>query len=321
MKKNRDKYMAYIKGLLKKGVCPENLLGDIIRLCTEDDEKGTYDFDLSKIIAGPDGEIIKIDEEKDSVEIYYSLIENTYCIKAFCLSTGESYSDSTMWFKTSVDASTDLYGEDVYKLLTDYVGGDFGAYYREVEKDNYELDENVLVLRTNSLRDYLYKIKSELLIIMKKNCRKKDPINDGIIELIRYVEEAKNAHCEIKQFKTKELQDDMLEIINRKLKVDGLRRESQLQSKISIIPITNIIEEYDAYGTPKTRKMVIRFTKISVKVAKVLQDFELRKIELASLLMDSKKKKRMDSKHRAMKLQRKKELEEPSDFGGFNGNL
>lgn len=304
-----DIYSIYAEGLLKKGICPENLDGDIIKLCTEDQEKCTYDFSLDNIVAGPAGELIKIYEDRDTVEIYNTLVENSYNVKIFSISTGKSLEDGGIWVDTNEIDSITLFGYDTFNRINNMVGVDYSECLRSINEDRDMLDLRMLEFKADDLRPRLSTLKENLNKILRKNCRKDDAICEGINELIRYIDEANKIHSSLKQIKTSELSKEMQDIINRKLKMDNLRREVEMESKISMTPINSILEEYAAYKTPKTNKLLKKFTYISMKVADAIRPFESRRIYLSEHLVGSEKTKKIENRKKELILQRKRELE------------
>lgn len=309
MQNSKKMYKDYVEGLLKRGISPEVIsISDVIKLCTEDDEDCKYDFSLDNIISGPNGELIKINKFRDTIEIYNSIMEDYFTVRVYSLETGKLFDDGVMGYDTTFVDSVALYGVDTNNYINNLINNDFCEYNREVLKDRDNINIKILELCNRLSKSKLNDLKENILKVKKRYCKKKDYINDGIDTIINNIDIASKKHSEIKKFKSNELDEGTVEIINRKLYLDDLTEESLAYSKITIFPIVDIINEYKAYKTPKTDKLVKKYNFILGKVYDELNKFYDYRIDIRSHLVNSKDITEMSKRHRSLYLRRKKEI-------------
>ena len=314
----KETYSKYAHDLYQKGVNPDIIVvSDIIKILTEDDEKFKYDFSTDNIISGPFGELIKINRKKGTVEIYdsytvesdYGLKEYNYSVRIFDLNTGLLFEDGELSSVSTNYESILLYGEDEYNYLSQLSNEDFSAYQREVSLDMDEIDIRRLEQANKAARDKVKGLKDKLFKTAKKYCKKYDYINEGITKIIENIDIAYRKHSEMKSFSSPDLDEDIVNIINRKLYLEELTEESEAFSKISIFPITEIIEEYKAYHTPKTDKLAKKYIFISRKIAEVLDPFIYFRIDFRNHQMSSKDISKMHNNHYKKLIKRRDELD------------
>lgn len=316
MQNSMKLYKDYADGLLKKGVSPEIIcIADVIKLCTEDQDDCKYDFNLDNIVAGPNGELIKINKYRDTIEIYNSIMDNFFTVRVYSLESGLLFDDGVMGYETSPIDSIMLYGINEFNKLNLLIGNDFCEYNREVIKDRDNINTKILEFSNKLSRSKLTELKENIYKIKKKFCRRNDFINPGIDTVISNIDSAYKKHSEIKKFKSEELSDETKEIINRKLYLDGLKEESLSYSQITIFPIVEIIKEYKEYNAKKTDKLVKKYNIILNKVYEELNKFYNFRIDLKNHLVDSNDINEMSKKHKMLYLKRMKQLKD-NNIGG-----
>ena len=309
-------YKDYADGLLKKGITPEIIsIADVIKLCTEDQDDNKYDFNLDNIVAGPNGELIKINRYRDTIEIYNSIMDNYFTVRVYSLESGLLFDDGIMGYETSPIDSIMLYGINEYNKINLLVGNDFSEYNREVVKDRDNINIKILEFSNKLSRTRLTELKENIIKIKKKYCKRNDFINPGIDTVINNIDFAYKKHSDIKKFKSDILDEDTKEIINRKLYLDGLKEESSAYSQITIFPIVEIINEYKEYNAQKTDKLVKKYNIILNKVYEELNKFYNFRIDLKNHLVDSNDINEMSKKHRMLYLKRMRQLND-NNLGG-----
>lgn len=311
----KEKYRDYADSLIKKGISPTIVkVGNIIRLLTEDENAFNYDFSTKNIVSGPFGELIKVDRKQGIVEIYNSIMDDHYSLRVYDIDNGKLLPDGELYSYYSEYESKDLYGEEEYNYLLDLEKNDFYDCHRTINRDKDNLNIERLELTNKIDREKSKDLKVKLLELTKKYCNRHDRINDGIAKIISYIEEAYSVHYGTKEFTSNELDSETVEIINRQIYLDSLREESEAFSKISIIPITDIIAEYKAYNAPGTDKIVEKYINISRKISTILDTFIYNRIYVRKRLKSSEEIDQMTEKHRKLLLKRRDELD---NLGGF----
>lgn len=315
---NRNDYVKYASDLLKKGINPSIVvIGDIIRLLTEDDDKLDYNFNTDNIVSGQGGELIKINKEKGTIEIYNSIIDNFFTLKVYDLETGKMFDDGELGKEVYDLESINLFGEEGYEYLLNYIDNDFSDCNRMISQDREEINIQMLEL-TNKLSKSKLKqndIRGKIVKIAKKHCKNNNYLLETIGIIVNNIDNALDKHSDIKEFNSPVLSNETVDIINRKLYYLGLKEESEAYSKISIWPITEIIQEYRAYHTPKTDKIADHYLFVSKKINEVLSSFENYRVDIRGHLLSSNDIDRMSEKHSKLLLKRRDELDNSNTWG------
>jgi hypothetical protein len=278
----KETYEKYAHELYKKGINPDILVvADIIKILTEDDVNFKYNFNNNNIISGPFGELIRINYRDNILEIYDSYTvegddkfkEYNYSLRLFDLNTGLLCDDCKLYSYSNQMESISLYGLEEFKRLDFLSKEDFSPYEREIFLDREDIDIKRLESSNRAARNKVKELKGKLFKVSKRYCKKNDYILEGVNKIINMIDNAYSKHAEVRTFDSPILDQDTIDMINKKLYLDKLSEESEAFSKISILPITEIIEEYKAYHTPKTDKIAKKYILISRKIAEVLDQF------------------------------------------------
>lgn len=320
----KKEYQRYTRDLIRKGVSPSIVcISDVIRLVTEDEDKACYNFNTDNIVSGPFGELIKVNDEKGIVEIYNSIMDGFFSLKIYDLETGEMLPDGELGKEYSFYDSIDFFGYDEYQNLMDYVDNDFSQCHREIQLDKNKINISRLELSNKLAREKLkeLKLKEKLLEVAKKSCKRYDYVNealgDALGKIMANIDDAYNKHSEMKAFDSKILDEETIEIINYGLYLNRLTEESNAYSKISILPMTDVISSYIAYNTPKTKKIARKLIRISKKVSCILDPFIYSRIDVRNHLLNSSDIDRMSEKHKRLLLRRRDELDKSNTWGSY----
>lgn len=314
----RKEYQKYAYSLIKKGVSPSIVcIADIIQILTEDDS-GKYNFNTDNIISGANGELIRIDNKNGIIEIYNSFMDDYFTLKLYDIETGELLDDGELGKEVNSFKSIVLYGYDVYESILDKIENDFSDCNREISKDRDNINIKMLELTNRLAKSKLLGLKDRVLKVANKYCKRNDYINVGVDKIIANINDAYHKHSQIKEFKSSCIEQETVDIINRKLYLDGLKEESEAYSKISIFPITEIIEEYQAYKAPKTDKIAKKYIFISNKINEVLRPFCDFRVDIRSHLLNSDEIEEISEKHRKLLLKRRDELDEANTWGLYD---
>lgn len=314
----KKEYQKYADKLLDKGISPAIVsIAEVIKILTLDEEKFDYDFNTNNIVSGADGELIRIDRENGTVEIYNCFIEDFFSLKVYDLETGKIFEDGTLYMDIDRYDSIDLFGYDKYLYFGDCIIRDYSDCYREINRDKEEIDIHMLELYNKLSKSKLMNLKENLLKVAYRYCKKDTNMNKGVGKILSDIDTAYHMHSKPKQFHSDELDIEMVEIINRNLYLNSLKEESYAYSKISILPIIDVIEEYKAYKTSKTDKLVKKYIFISKKLNEVLSPFSDYRIELRNSLVNSKDINRMEQKHKKILINRKNEIDGIGNWGSY----
>lgn len=320
----RDTYHNYANELYKKGICPDIIVvKDIIKLLTEDEDSLKYNFSTKNIISGPYGELIKINKEKGTIEIYNSytierddyLKEYNYSLRIFDLETGLMFPDGELGNLSTSTDSIDLYGEETFDYIDELSINDFSDFHRRSFMEDELLDIKRLEFANQSSRGKVLDLKEKIFKVAKKYCKRNDFINDGIAKIICNIDNAYTKHLEKKLFSSSILDNKIVETINNKLYLDFLKEENEAYSKISITPIIDIIEEYKAYHTPKTDLIAKKYINISKKISEVLDPFIFYRINIRNHQMSSKDINELYQKRHKALIKRRDELDGTNTWG------
>ncbi len=322
----KETYRDYANNLIKKGISPSIIVSsDIIKLLTEDEDRMDYNFKTDNIISGPYGDLIRINKEQGIIEIYNSITvekysdykEYYYSLKLFDLETGDLLSDGELGYYSSTLEAIDLYGEEEYEYLDNLEKNDFSDVHRLISKDKDEYNINRLELSNELARVKLKDLREKLFNVAKIYCKGCDHIVRGIGKIVSNIDDAYKKHSEIKEFRSLELDEETIQIINRKLYLDGLKEESEAYSRISIFPITDIIKEYKEYNAPVTDKIANKYIKISRKIAEVLDPFSYYRCKIRNHQKSMEEIEEMFEKHRVLLLKRRDELDMTNSWDSY----
>ena len=317
----RKQYCEYADKLIKKGISPTIVaVSDVIRLLTEDEERFGYSFNTDNIVAGPNGELIKINTRDNIVEIYNSIMNDYYSLRVYDIDTGELLPDGELSNNSNWVDSLNMYGEEKYYELIDLEYNDFSKEYGDKDRDYNEIDIRNREVYNDYTRTRIKEtnIRQRLYDFSLKYSRRYNYVSEAISKILLYIDDANSKRAKITEFKSPKLTLETNQIISRKIYQDRLREESEAYSRISEAPIMDIIEEYKAYHTPKTDKIAKKYIKLSSKVNDILYPFITSRIQLLSKQTNAEDFEELERKHQYKFLKRRNELDK-TGLGGFNG--
>lgn len=316
----KKQYSDYVDKLIKKGISPTVLMiGDVIRLVTEDETRGRYDFSTDNIVAGPDGELIKINTCSGIVEIYNSIQEDYYSLRVYDIDTGELLPDGELGCSSKWIDSLKLYGEEKYYELLDLEKNDYSKEYSKKTR----LLEEIRIKNRKNANDYTRSRLSEtnlrqrLLDFASKYSRRFEYLNEAISKMVFYIDDATAKRAKEQEFNSPNLSKETNDIITRKLYSVRLKEESEAYSRISEAPVMEIIEEYKAYKTPKTDKIAKKYIKISSKVNDILYPFIYSRVQFLDNQTSGEEFEAIEKSFQLLLLKRRDELDERG-LGGFD---
>ena len=312
-------YGKYADKLIKKGISPTIVcISDVIRLLTEDEERCGYCFNTDNIVAGPEGELIKINTRDGIVEIYNSIMSDYYSLRVYDIATGELLPDGELSSSSNWVDSLNMYGEEKYYELLDLESNDFSKEYREKDRDFNEIDIRNREIYNDYTRTRLKEtnLRQRLVEFSNKYSRRYNYVAEAMNKIILYIDDATSRRAKIEEFKSSKLRPETNEIISRKLYQIRLMEEAEAYSKISEAPIMEIIEEYKAYMTPKTDKIAKKYIKLSTKVNDILYPFITSRLQLLGKQTNAEDFERLERKHQIKFLKRRNELDR-RDWGFY----
>lgn len=316
----KRQYCEYVDKLIKMGISPSVLLiSDVIRLVTEDETKGQYDFSTDNIVAGSDGELIKINTSSSTIEIYNSIQDDYYSLRVYDIDTGELLPDGELSCSSKWVDSLKLYGEEKYYELLDLEVNDFSKVYAKKTR----LLEEISIKNRNNANDYTRSrisetnIKEKLLNFSKKYSKRFEYINEAVSKMVFYIDDAVSKKANEQEFNSPNLSEETNKIITRKLYSVRLREESEAYSRISEAPVMDIIEEYKAYKTPKTDKIAKGYIKLSSKVNNILYPFIYSRVQFLGNQTSGEEFEQIEKTFQLLLLQRRNELDS-NDLGEFD---
>ena len=212
-------YKDYVDRLIKKGVSPSVvIIGDVIRLLTEDEDRGTYDFTTDNIVAGPNGELIKINTRSNIVEIYNSIQEDYYSLRVYDIDTGELLPDGELGSNVNWLDSLKMFGEEKYYELLDLEYNDFSKQYSEKSRDYDEIDIRNREIYNDYTRTRLREtnIRQRLLDLSNKYSRRYNYVSEAINKIVFYIDDATSKRAKMNSFKSPKLSFETNQIISRK---------------------------------------------------------------------------------------------------------
>lgn len=311
----RGEYKKYIKTLISKGVCPSILLvGDIIKLLTEDEDDVKYNFNTDNIESGPMGEIIRVNIKNGTVEIYNSIMENYFSLRVYNINTGKIFEDGELYSEYSTFYSKNLLGDEIFAYVENHMANDYMDCNRIMSIDKENINIKMLELTNRLSHAKLLDLKERLLNAAKKYCKDDVVISAGVGKIVENIDSAYYMHSQFKKFESEELDEETTEIINRNIYLQNLKEESEAYSRISIFPITEIIEEYKAYNAKKTDKLAKKYTYISRKINEVLSPFCEYRVDVRNHLLTTKDIDEMNENHLKLLIKRSNELENKDDW-------
>ena len=316
----RKQYCEYADKLIKKGVSASIVvISDVIRLLTEDEERFGYTFNTDNIVAGANGELIKINTKDGIIEIYNSIMNDYYSLRVYDIETGELLPDGELSSSSNWVDSLTMYGEEKYYELLDLEADDFSKEYREKDRDFNEIDIRNREIYNDYTKTRLKEtnIRQRLFDFSQKYSRRYNYVAEAVNKILLYIDDANSKRARIVEFKSPKLTLETNQIISRKIYQVRLREESEAYSRISESPIMDIIEEYKAYKTPKTDKIAKKYIKLSSKVNDILYPFIASRIQLLSKQTNAEEFERLERKHQIKFLKRRNELDKRG-LGGFN---
>ena len=303
-------YEKYTNALIKKGVSPSIVcVGDVIRLLTEDEDELRYNFNTDNIESGPNGELIKINIKKSTIEVYNSIMDNYFSLRVYDMDTGKLFDDGELGKEYTDYYSIKLYGEELFNNIEDKVINDYSDCYRIMNKDKEDINIKMLEMTNKLAHPKLTGLRERVINISKKYCKGDPVITSAVGKIIEQIDEAYYKHSTFKKFFSLEMDEEMVEIINRNIYLQSLKEESETYSKISIFPITELIEEYKAYKVPKTDKLAKKYLLISKKINEALNPFFEYRVDVRNHLFTSKDIDELSKNHTKMLLKRRDELD------------
>lgn len=318
-------YKDYIEKLIVKGINPNLIeMSDVLRLCTEDEETCSYDFNTDNIVSGPMGELIKIDYKNNKAIVYYTDIEDVYSFFEVDLTTGsvigeigdldDLFDDQIFSQERNIFTDRLFLGSELYDLIKNKEKYDYSSVYRTVSKDYLQDEINVRKKQNELSRLKLPKLKKKLEPFLNDfYC------HDAVRRIIDKIDNAFE-YKEDKEFKSIELDDEMTEIIALKVKRDSLKKESEMFARIDAFPLVDLMLEYKAYNSPKTDKIASKITKVYNEVYSILNNYFNYRIDLINNEEEFSNQNSLKSKHTLLLLKRFNEIEKANN-NGYNGGF
>ena len=315
----RKQYCEYADKLIKKGISPSIvIISDVIRLLTEDEERCGYTLNTDDIVAGPEGELIKINNRDGIVEIYNSIINDYYSLRVYDIETGELLPDGELSNSNSWVDSLSMYGEEKYYELLDLEVNDFSKIYGDKDKEFNEIDIKNREVYNEYTRKRIREtgIRQRLFDFSQKYARRYNYVGDAVKKILLYIDDACAKKATVTEFNSSKLPVETNQIISRKLYQIRLREESEAYSRISEAPMMDLVEEYKAYKTPKTDKIARKYIKLSSKVNDILYPFISSRIQLLGKQTSAEEFEKLEKKYQYRFLKRRNELDKKG-IGGF----
>ena len=271
---SRKAYQLFADKLLEIGVSPLVVsVGELVKLVTEAESSQVFTLSTNNLVAGADGELIKINTKTGYVEVYNAIQDGHFTVKLFDLETGRfegEHGVDTNWGK-----STELYGYDKYNELLEKERNDFSSCFRE-----FAMKADNLAIRNRELSNMLardkiksLRVKEGVLEVAKKYCKIYDYANRPIAEILFNIDDALKKRAKLQPFFTRELRTETDTIISRKLYLIRLNEEAEAYSRISELPMMALIEDYKSFHAKKTDRMAKRCIKISKNIRSVIDPF------------------------------------------------
>ena len=324
----KEEFGKYMYKLLGKGIDPHNLYPDIVSECVEDDKECIYDFSGKNILAGANGEVIKVLPKEGIIKVYDSIeiedhdYSNEYInLRIFDIKTGQILPDGDLSKEANFTETIDFFGIEKYFKLKEYIDtGDYSQEYREMSNVD-DLDDITKLSfynlfsrnRANILRT---KLSEKMHICIKKyNIDKDDPLNESFRKIISNIDNANNICNKLVLFNTNLLCKETVDSINNRLKKLNLIEEQYAYSKIDLFPIQDLIEEYKCYCTPKTNEMVKKYIQVLKDLYGPIDSYAKSRIYIRNALTFSEDKKEERNKRNKMIKKRKKEINEIKGTG------
>ena len=313
-------YGEYADKLIRKGISPSIvIISDIIRLLTEDEDKKDFTLNTDDIVAGPEGELIKINNKNGIVEIYNSIMTDYYSLRVYDIATGELLPDGELSNTSSWVDALSMYGEEKYYELIDLEYNDFSKVYSYKDKACDEIDIKNREVYNNYSRTRIREtgIRQRLYDFLQKYNKRYNYVGEAVNKILHYINDAISKRAKIVEFKSPKLSVETNQIISRKLYQIRLREESEAYSRISEAPIMELVEEYKAYKTPKTDKIAQKYIKLSSKVNDILYPFIASRIQLLSKQTSAEECDAIEKTFQQKLLRRRYELDKRG-IGGLN---
>ena len=265
-----SKYNTFLRRLIEIGVDPKLVsVSHIVDMVSHSNNE--MDFDTNNIIPGPFGELVKINYLDNQIEIYS--IENCfYSEKVIDLETGKAKQER-------VDVSNFLedinyYGGYLFDYILNNEEKDFSSARRIRFNNHTKCEIKKQEIRNDLIREELPKLKTRISPNLSDYYA-----HMGVRKIINQIDKAYNYRDTYKVFESDDLTNDMVWLINNKLRLDFLKKEAEKSSGISIFPLVDLVEEYTECD-PNNKKAINNCNNVMNKVNYALNDFYKAKSEI-----------------------------------------
>ena len=265
-----SKYNTLLRRLVEIGVDPKLLaVSQIIDSVSHSNNE--LDFDTSSIVAGPFGELVKINYSDNQIEIYN--IEDIYFSeKVIDLETGELRYEKVD--TTNFIRDVNYYGNYLYNFLINSEEKDY-SHERRIRFNNYtKCDIKKQEIKNDLIRSKLPKLKEGISSNLSDYYA-----HIGVRKILNQIDKAYSFRDNYKIFESAELSSDMLWVINNKLRLDFLKKEEEKFNCITMFPIVDLIEEYLEFD-PNNKKAISSCNRVIGNINNILNNFHRTKTEI-----------------------------------------
>lgn len=263
-------------------------------------------FDTLDIIPGPYGELVKIDYDNNAIEIY-NVQDYFYSKQVFNMNTGDIIFEEVG--DKNLIKDIEYFEPFLYGKLIDNEEKDYSEVRRTMFNDKIKFTSKKMEDKNDLIRDKLPSLKEDVSKYLNDFYA-----HDGVRKIVDNIEDAYNYRGSLKIFDSDNLSNDMLWLINRKLRFDFLVLEKEKFNKINSFPLFDLVSDYSKYGRKKEDKIANRINKIATKVYTRIDLFNKEKENALKKNFFYDGEIKSIKRHTYMYVRRTKELNEKEEY-------
>ena len=265
-----SKYNTFIRKLIEIGVDPRLVsFSHIIDMVSHSNNE--VDFDTSNIIPGPFGELVKINYSDNQIEIY-SIDNFYYSEKVVNLETGKAKQERVETSNFLDDIN--YYGTYLFDFIITSEEKDFSRVRRIRFNNHTKCEIKKQELTNDLIREELPKLKAKISSNLSDYYA-----HIGVRKIINQIDKVYNYRDTYKEFESDDLSNDMVWLINNKLRLDFLKEETEKSGSISIFPLVDLYNEYTEWD-PNNKKAINNCNVVMNRVNYALNNFYKEKSEI-----------------------------------------
>ena len=263
-------------------------------------------FDSLDIIPGPFGELIKVDHDNNAIEIY-KIQDYFYSKQVFNIDTGDIIFEEVG--DKNIIKDMGYFEPFLYRKLMDNEEKDYSEVRRVMFNDKIKFSSKRIEEKNDLIRKELPELKENISKYLNDFYA-----HDGVRKIVDKIEDAYNYRGTYKMFDSDNLSNDMLWLINRKLRFDFLVSEKEMFDKISPFPLFDLVTDYSKYGREKEDRIANRINNIASKVYTQIDSFNNRKNEISKKMVFFDGEMKSIKRHTLMYVRRTKELNDKEKY-------